>query len=302
MRGKKVLVVGGTGFLGYHLIKRCLRYNMKVISISRKKPSKIFYLKKVDYKIGNLSNSQKLKKIIKSDYNFVVNFGGNIDHNNKKRTYSSHYLGVKNLYEALKEKKIDKFIQIGSSSEYGKFFGKVKETDICKPKLIYGKSKLKTTKFLINRFKKKKFPIIVLRFFQVYGPLQKKNRLIPYVIHSSLKDKRFKCSEGSQLRDFLYIDDAINSIFKIFQNKKNITGKIFNIGSGKPIKVKNLILMIKKLVKKGKPVFGVLNLRIDESMKIYPELKKAKNLLKWKSRVSLNKGLEKSINYYRKIK
>ena len=289
MRGKKVLVVGGTGFLGYHLIKRCLRYNMKVISISRKKPSKIFYLKKVDYKIGNLSNSQKLKKIIKSDYNFVVNFGGNIDHNNKKRTYSSHYLGVKNLYEALKEKKIDKFIQIGSSSEYGKFFGKVKETDICKPKLIYGKSKLKSTKFLINRFKKKKFPIVVLRFFQVYGPLQK-------------KDKRFKCSEGSQLRDFLYIDDAISSIFKIFQNKKNITGKIFNIGSGKPIKVKNLILMIKKLVKKGKPVFGVLNLRIDESMKIYPELKKAKNLLKWKSRVSLNKGLEKSINYYRKIK
>ena len=85
MKGRKLLVVGGTGFLGFHLIKKCLSLKMIVTSISREKPSKFKRLKKVEYKIGNIDNLKKLKEIIKSDYDFVVNLGGNIDHNNKKK-------------------------------------------------------------------------------------------------------------------------------------------------------------------------------------------------------------------------
>ena len=103
-----------------------------------------------------------------------MNLGGNIDHNNKRKTFNSHFVGVKNLYEVLKSKKIKRFIQIGSSSEYGKFYGKVKETDKCNPKMIYGKSKLKSTKFLLEKFKNEKFPAVIIRFFQIYGPHQKK--------------------------------------------------------------------------------------------------------------------------------
>lgn len=300
MLRKKVLVIGGTGFLGYHLIKKCLSKKMLVTSISRKKPSKNFFLRKVNYKTCNLKDSNKLKKIIQNDFEFVVNLGGNIDHNNKIKTYSSHYIGVKNLYEALKKKKIKKFIQIGSSSEYGKIFGKVKETDICGPKMIYGKSKLNASKFLLKKFKLEKFPVVILRFFQIYGPMQKTNRLIPYVISSSIQNKSFSCSEGSQFRDFLYVDDAINAILKNFNNKKKMIGKIFNIGYGKPIKVKDIILLITKIIKKGKPVFGKINLRIDESMKIYPEIKKAKSILLWKSKIPIIEGLSKTINFYKK--
>ena len=85
MKGKKVLVVGGTGFLGYHLIKKCLNYKMMVTSISRKKPTKLFCVKNVSYKICNLNNIQKLEEIIKDNFDYVVNLGGNIDHNNKKK-------------------------------------------------------------------------------------------------------------------------------------------------------------------------------------------------------------------------
>ena len=176
----------------------------------------------------------------------------------------------------------------------------MKETDKCKPKMIYGKSKNYSTKFLLDKFKKEKFPVIILRFFQIYGPFQKTNRLIPYVIHSSLKNKSFICSEGNQLRDFLFVDDAISSIIKSIRCKKNVLGNIFNIGYGKPIKVKDLILMVNKIINKGKPVFGAINLRVDESMKIYPDLKKAKNILFWKSKTKLDKGLLKTINFYKK--
>lgn len=300
MRNKKVLVVGGTGFIGFHLIKKCLRRNMSVTSISRTKPSKLLRLNKVFYKTCNLSNLQNLKKIIRNDFDFVVNLGGNIDHINKDKTFRSHYLGVKNLYKAIQLRNIKKFIQIGSSSEYGKFYGAVKEIDSCKPKMVYGRSKLKASKFLLDKFYKNKFPVTILRFFQVYGPYQKANRLIPDVICSSLKNKSFHCSEGSQLRDFLYVDDAVSSIMKNLNFKKESVGKIFNIGYGKPIKVKKLILLIKKMVKKGNPIFGKLKLRIDESKKIYPDLKKAKKILSWKSKVSLEKGLSKTIIFYKK--
>lgn len=273
---------------------------MLVTSISRKKPSKNFLLKKVNYETCNLNDNKKLKKIIQNDYEFVVNLGGNIDHNNRIKTYSSHYIGVKNLYKVLKNKKIKKFIQIGSSSEYGKILGKVKETDICNPKMIYGKSKLYASKFLLKKFHLEKFPVVILRFFQIYGPMQKTNRLIPYVISSSLKNKSFFCSEGSQSRDFLYVDDAVNAILKNFNDKNQMIGKIFNIGYGKPIKVKDVILKIIKIIKKGKPIFGKINLRIDESMKIYPEIKEAKSILLWKRKIPIIKGLSKTINFYKK--
>ncbi len=299
MKGKKVLVIGGTGFIGFHLIKKCLSLKMVVTSISRVKPPKLKRLSKVKYKVCNIINFKRLKKLLKNDYDFVVNLGGNIDHYNKNKTYNNHYIGVKNLYEVLKKKKIKKFIQIGSSSEYGKIFGAVKETNICKPKMIYGRSKLLATNFLLKKNKLERFPLTILRFFQVYGPFQSTNRLIPFVISSSLKDKSFNCSEGSQLRDFLYIDDAVESIIKSFKKQESL-GKIINVGYGTPIKIKKIIIKINTLIKKGKPKFGKLNLRIDESMKIYPNLTKAKKILRWKSKTSITKGLVKTIQFYRK--
>ncbi len=296
---KKVLITGGTGFIGYHLLKKCIELKMDVTCISSKPIRKFNIFRKVKYKICDLGNLSRLKRIINKDYDFVVNLAGNIDHKNKKKTYSSHHLGVKNLYKALKFKNIKKFIQIGSSSEYGKFFGKVKETDKCNPKMIYGRSKLKSSNFLIKKFKEEKFPVLVLRFFQVYGPRQKKNRLIPFVIDSSLQNKDFHCSEGSQFRDFLYVDDAINAIVKNLNSSVRSNGKIFNIGYGKPINVKSLILMIQNIIKKGKPIFGKLKLRVDESKKIYPNLERSKRILNWKHKTSLKEGLKKTIKYYK---
>ena len=298
MRGKKILVIGGTGFLGFHLIKRCISLKMIITSISKQKPCQSQRFDNVEYKTCNITSLQRLKKQINNDYDFVVNLGGNIDHKNKNKTYRSHYLGVKNLYNIFKNKKIERFIQIGSSSEYGKIFGSVKENNTCQPKMIYGRSKLMATNFLFKKNKLKKFPFTILRFFQVYGPFQKTNRLIPFVISSCLKNKRFNCSEGSQLRDFLYIDDAIDSIIKSFKIERT-KGKIINIGYGTPIEVKRIILMIKDLIQKGKPQFGKLSLRVDESKNIYPDLRIAKKILGWKNKTSLKEGLIKTIQFYK---
>ena len=295
---KKILIIGGTGFIGYHLAKRCIKEKFQVTSISSKKPSKTRLIKKIRYRHCNIKNFNELKNSTNIDFDYVVNLGGYVNHKNKKKTYDSHFLGVKNLYKVFKDKSIKAFIQIGSSSEYGNSRSPLKEKSLCNPLMIYGRSKLMATNFLLNQYKLNSFPVTILRFFQIYGPSQKPNRLIPIVINSSLKNKKFKCSDGQQLRDFLYVDDAIEAILKSLKNKK-AKGKIINIGYGKPIKVKKIILMIIDIIKKGRPLFGKLTLRVDEPKLLFPSLNFAKKTLNCRSKIDIKKGLLRTINYYR---
>ena len=96
---KNILIIGGTGFIGYHLAKQSLQKGWKVTSISSKLPKKIRYLKKVKYLRCDITKKKLLKEKIKKNFDYVVNLGGYVDHTNKKKTFKSHYQGCKNLTE-----------------------------------------------------------------------------------------------------------------------------------------------------------------------------------------------------------
>lgn len=298
MKFKNILIVGGTGFIGYHLANYLIKKNFNVTSISTNKPKKIRKLKKVKYKIVDIGKINQIKKI-KNNFDYIVNLGGYVDHKNKKKTYLSHYIGCKNLVKVFENNNIKKFVQIGSSLEYGGTLSPQTEKKELKAKSIYAKSKFLATSFLLKKFKKSKFPAIVLRAYQVYGPRQDDNRLIPIVITNCLKNNYFNCSEGTQSRDFLYVCDFVKAIYKALIS--NTKGEIINIGYGKPKKVKQIILLIKKMIKKGTPVFSKIKLREDESKILYPSIKKALKMLNWKPETILLKGIKKTIDDYKAI-
>ena len=104
-----------------------------------------------------------------------------------------------------------------------------------------------------------------------------------------------------QFRDFIYIDDVINAILKTLKNRKT-NGEIINIGSNKPVRIKDLIIRICYLVGSGKPIFGKIKLRKDEIMSLYPNIDKAHKILKWRPKISLNTGLKRTIKYYKNAK
>ena len=294
---KNILIIGGTGFIGYHLAKKSLKKGWQVTSISTKLPKKIRYLPKVKYILCDITKKKSLKKNIKKTFNYVVNLGGYVDHINKKKTFKSHYIGCKNLTEIFLKKTPTAFVQMGSSGEYGRSQSPQNENSTCNPESIYSQAKLLSSKHLINLFEKKNFPVTILRLYQAYGPKQDFNRLIPIVIKACIKNKKFPCSNGNQLRDFLYIDDVVDAILKTLKSKK-ARGQIINIGTGEPKKIKKIIEYIKNNLKGGYPQFGKIKLRKDEILKIYPNIKKAKNKINWVPKISFDKGLKLTIKSY----
>ena len=293
MKNKKILIVGATGFIGYHLAKHCLKKKWRVIGFSKNKPRDIRRLKKIKYIKGDLFKEKDLRKI-KDKIDYVVNLGGYVDHSNKIATYKSHYIGCKNLSNYFLNKNLKSFIQMGSGGEYGKINSPHKETFRCKPKSVYSRSKFLATKHLLRLNKKYNFPCTILRLYQTFGDKQAINRLIPIVITSCIKGKKFPCSEGKQYRDFVHVDDVVSAIMKCI-NKKTANGQIFNLGTGKPIKIKKLTILIRDKIGDGYPDFGKIKLRNEETLKIFPKVNKIKKLINWKPKMSLLKGLKKTI-------
>ena len=142
--------------------------------------------------------------------------------------------------------------------------------------------------------------ICVVRPYQIYITLQDNNRLIPFIINSCIKDEKFPCTPGKQKRDFLFIGDFTNFIFKCLHNKRCL-GEIINVGFGNPIEIKKVIEKIRKKINSGYPEFGKITLRKDEQKKVFPSIKKASKFINWKPKVSFDKGLNITIKYYKKL-
>lgn len=301
MKKNRILITGGTGFIGYHLAKRCLKLNWKVVSISTKPPKKNRKLENVNYLILDISNQKKLFEKLSTNYDYVVNLAGYVDHSHNIKTMKSHFNGCKNLSLFFLNSKIKKFIQVGSSIEYGKIKSPQieKKNNMQKTYSVYGKAKLLSTKFLLKLSKEQSFPSVIIRLYLVYGPNQDVNRIIPITIKNATENKKFACSSGRQLRDFVYVEDVVRAIMKILKNK-TIKGEIINIGSGKPIAIKKVILKICKLINSGKPQFNKIKFRKDEILKLYPSIKKAKRLINWEPKVNMSSGLNKCIQYFKK--
>ena len=282
----------------------CIEKKFQVTIISINKPKKKRYLSKAKYLTCDISKKKNIDKLKLKNFNYIVNFRGYVNHNEKTKTYYSHYIGCKNLAEYFLDKKIKKFIQIGSCVEYGDLKSPQIEKKInfnVKIKSIYGQSKLLASKFLNGLHKNHGFPCVILRPYLVYGPKQEINRLIPITINSCLLNKSFECSEGKQMRDFLYIDDFINAVNKTLK-ASNVIGKSFNVGYGKPYRVRKIIEIIRNKIKLGTPRYGKVKMRKDEILKLYPDISFTKKILNWVPKISIEKGINLTIDDYRKQK
>ncbi len=300
-----VLVVGGAGFLGTALVKKLDMLGATVVSLDLKETKQREVFQDIQTITIDFRDSAALKDVL-DDYTFeyVFNAGGYIDHSSffkgGRSVIDSHYVGTLNLIEHVNSSSLKKFIQIGSSDEYGNGSAPQQEDMREAPIAPYSAAKVAATHLVQTLARTEKFPGIAVRLFLVYGPGQNQERFLPQIIMGCLQNNTFPVSKGEQLRDFCYIDDVVDGLIKTAINE-NTVGKVINLASGKPVSIKNIINNVVELVGTGEPDFGALSYRKRENMELYADISIAKRLLDWKPQITIEEGLKKTIDYYRKL-
>jgi nucleoside-diphosphate-sugar epimerase len=295
-----LLVVGGSGFIGSHVVKEGIRRNLRVDSLGLGDPSPYRRVVGARYVKADISNPKALKKLGKFNYKFVVNLGGYIDHslyrNEGRRVIRSHFDGLLNLLDCLDRSQLQRFVQVGSSDEYGGSVSPQSEDTRERPISPYSTAKVAATHLLQMLHRTENFPVVVLRLFLVYGPGQNLNRFLPRVIMGCINNESVPTSAGDQLRDFCYVDDVVKAIFAVFYSEAAV-GEILNVGSGNPISIKNVIAKVQASVGQGKPEYGRIAYRAGENMALYPDCKKIKNLIGWIPTIEIDTGLQRTIDW-----
>lgn len=302
LQNERILVVGGGGFIGSHVVQRALSLGMKVTIISRSQVKQAQASNINCYYVDVTNKTLLMEAIGGFKFDFVVNCSGSIDHtlfrSGGRKSFDNHFITVLNLLEVIDTSEIKRFVNIGSSDEYGDSPAPQVESQREKPISPYATGKAAATHFLQMLASTESFPATILRLFLTYGPGQNKQRFIPQVISGCLQDHYFPTSSGEQLRDFCYIDDVVEAIFSSLINSK-VNGEVINIASGQPVEIRSVVSMISDLVGSGSPQFGAIAYRPGENMKLYADTTKAKSILDWKSKVSLQEGLYKTIQSMR---
>jgi UDP-glucose 4-epimerase len=295
----KLLVVGGSGFIGRHIVKKALDLGFNTTSLSKNNPNEKEKLKGATYLAADITDKKNLINNLDGKvFDYVINSSGYINHskysNDGAKIFDAHFNGIKNLIDCLEKDKIKRFVQFGSSDEYGNNLAPQNENQKEAPISMYSVAKVASTYFLQTLYRTENFPSVILRPFLVYGPNQGNDRLIPQIIMGCINDEKFPTSEGMQLRDFLFIDDFVDVVFMTLKNN-NVLGEIINISSGIPVSIKKVIHIIVDYLKSGQPQYGKIKYRDGENMKLYADIRKAKTLLNWKPKVDLETGICKTI-------
>ena len=297
-----LLVLGGNGYLGRELLSYAISLRWNIISISLNSQNhKSIKNKNVKHFKRDLSKKSKILFLKKYEFDYVINVSGYVDHcsfaTKGESIINGHLGSLINLISVLNRAKLKKFIHIGSSEEYGIENKRQNEKDRESPQTPYAFSKVAASHFLQMLYRSENFPVTILRVFLVYGPRQDNNRLVPYVINNCLKNKKFNLTDGNQIRDFTFIDDVVKATFASLKSKK-ANGKIYNIGTGNGYSVKNIVKLIQKMLKKGKPHFGKIKYTRKENKNLVALTDNIKKDLKWSAKTRLVDGIKITIKSY----
>jgi len=256
----KIIITGGAGFIGKHLVEFLTKKENKITifdNFSNSTYKSTMYLQNLGVKIikGDIRKIEDINTAIK-DHEVVIHLAAKISVDesikNPSETFQTNVEGTKNVLIASKENKIKKIIASSSAAVYGESKADVKLTEKSKIKPIspYGESKVRMENEIRKFSENQNIDYTILRFFNIYGKNQSPEYagVITKFIKKIEMNKPLEIfGDGMQIRDFVSVDDVINSIYHSIENGKNQT---YNIASGNSITIKQLAKLLIHLSKK----------------------------------------------------
>ena len=299
----RILVTGGAGFIGSHLVDRLIKENHKVIVIDNLTTGKEENINpQAEFHNLDIYDFEKIKPLFEK-IDFVFHLAAIpqilVSIKDPVETSKVNILGTINVFKAAIEAKVKRVIFASSSSVYGNQEKlPLKENMRPNPVNPYALQKLVGEQFAKLFTKLYGIPIISLRYFNVYGPRININSDYSSVIGKFLKQKAEGkpltiFGNGEQTRDFCYIDDVVDATIKAMESKKLKGGEVINIGSGKSYSINYLANLIG-----GKRKY--LTPREGDVKHTQADITLAKKLLTWQPKVSFEEGLRRVKEWFKK--
>jgi UDP-glucose 4-epimerase len=300
----KVLVSGGAGFIGSHLVDLLIETGYEVIvidNLSNGRLSNISHLmnnRKFKFHEIDIINLDEIKPIFQ-DVDWVFHLAGMADIvpsiESPKQYYECNVTGTFNVLEASRKAGIKKIIYAASSSSYGipdKY--PTPETSDIKPQYPYALTKYMGEELVIHWSKTYKIPAVSLRLFNVYGPRSRTTGAYGAVFGVFLSQKINKkpftiVGDGTQTRDFTYVTDVAKAFLKAAES--SATGIALNVGSDKHYSVNRLVELL------GGGELTYVPKRPGEPDCTYADTTKIHEILGWQPEVSFEKGVAEMLNH-----
>lgn len=304
----RILITGGAGFIGSNLANRLCDSNAIVVVDNLVEGYvKNIDTENVDFIRGDICNAKLMENIFrKNDFDVVfhmaADFANQKSVENPVKDMEVNALGTLSVLELLRKHDISRFVYAGSSSSYGNLEDKsFREDTIPKPSTPYAVSKLAGDNYTIAYNRLYGLETCSLRYFNVYGPGEfpgKYRNVIPNFFDLAMNGKSLKITgTGKEVRDFTYIDDAIDVTIEASRRKQAV-GEIINIGGGEGVEILTLAEKINSITGNDKIEF-VPRRRWDTVARRVANIEKARKILDYNPKIDLDEGLRRTHEWFK---
>lgn len=303
-----ILVTGGTGFIGRWVVKELLSNGNRVIALDNLSNSSVRnvqeFLKNSNFTFikGDILDQKKLNAVFNKGVGACVHLAAQVNVqesiNHPEWTFKNNVVGTYNVLEECR-KHDTKLVLVGTCMVYDTAVSKpIDEKHPIKPASPYAGSKLAGEELGLSYFYAYGLPIVITRPFNTYGPFQKSDMeggVVSIFVKRYMEGKPLLVfGDGKQTRDLLYVEDCADFIVRALFNKLAV-GEIINAGSGKDISINELAL---KICKDKSRIKHVPHPHLQsEIRKLVCDYSKAKRILGWKPKVSLEEGIKKTAEW-----
>lgn len=306
LSNKRILVTGGTGFIGSVIVNKLIEKSCFVNIISRPEDPTWRLEHEDNYEIfkidlRNQIDVEKCIDIIQPEIIFHLAANVNLERNINiiHEIFSINFRGTQNLILALNKYEYELLINTGTSDEYGNNQAPFNEDVRERPISPYSASKVATTYFcemIANTYNK---PIITVRPFLPFGPKQISRALIPSLIYSCIEKKKLSLTPCEQTRDFIYVDDLADVFISLAINANRVNKMgIFNIGTGKEKKIIEIVNLIKNKFKNNNLLIGDKPYRLGEPMCHFSSINKLKDAIGWFPKWKIEDAINHTIKWW----